>query len=498
MKLLTMIENLGINPINQTKQSLDTVVTGLALDSRMVEKGFLFAALEGDKLDGRDYIPAALNAGATSILLQTDSNIDDTVLSQAIVLEHGNPRKALAEMAARLYAPQPKYCVAITGTNGKTSVANFVKQIWSGLDINAASIGTLGVVSDKVNKSGGLTTPDTVAFHSTLQELGNVGVSHVVFEASSHGLNQHRMDGVEVAVAGFTNLSHEHLDYHGTMESYFEAKSRLFVELLVQNGVAVINTDNEWGNKLAHLCEANRKKIITIGDDEDNTIRLDECLEQPQGYKCCVTYEGQEYAFDLNLLGRFQVDNALMAAGMVLAEGLDAKKVFSALEHLNGVDGRMELAGLSPTGARVLIDYAHTPDGLENALASLQSHRVDGKLLIVFGCGGNRDQDKRPIMGKIAEQFADVVFVTDDNPRDEDPAQIRAEVLQGTPSASEFDDRAKAINHAISQLEKDDVLLITGKGHEQGQIVGDKVLPFSDLSTVRAAIESLVKVGVKS
>lgn len=469
----------------------DVVVTGLALDSRLVEVGNLFAALSGEISDGRDYIPDALKAGANSILLPVGSNIDEAMFAEAVVLSHDNPRLALAQMAGRFYSPQPKYLAAITGTNGKTSVASFVKQLWLSLGYEPASMGTMGVESSKINKAGGLTTPDTISFHRNLQELAKAGVDHVVFEASSHGLSQYRLDGVEISVAGFTNLSREHLDYHGDMERYFAAKSRLFVELLAKNGVAVINVDCKWGRKLALLCEANNKRLISIGAGQEANVSLLKCDEQGDGYACQVSYLNKTYDFKLPLIGRFQLDNALMAAGMVLASGADATIVFATIEKLTGVDGRMELAGVSLNGARVLVDYAHTPDGLDRALTSLQSYRDNGRLFVVFGCGGNRDKGKRLIMGKIAGRLADEVFVTDDNPRNEDPKEIRAEILSGVPTAHEFADRAKAIEAAVAQLEGGDILLVTGKGHEQGQIIGDKVLPFSDLKTVKAAVANL-------
>lgn len=497
MKLSKLTENLGFNSL-ATEPNNDVVIAGLSLDSRQEMAGNLFAALKGEVHDGREFIASAIENGARAILLETGSEIDAKLKDKALFLEHDNPRLALAKMAGRFYSPHPSHCVAVTGTNGKTSVASFVRQIWKMLGHSAASMGTMGIESDKVKKSGGLTTPDTIAFHKNMSELAKAGVDHVVFEASSHGLCQHRMDGVEVKVAAFTNLSHEHLDYHGTIENYFAAKCKLFTDILSTDGIAVINIDGRWGLSLAELCRANNIETITIGKSESAVICLANCQASGNGYVGEVKYQGKAHGFTLPLMGQFQVENALLALGIVLAGGANISKAIKALAKLEGVAGRMELAGVSPTGGRVFIDYAHTPDGLENALASLQDIRTRGRLMVVFGCGGNRDKAKRPIMGAIANKLADKVFITDDNPRNENPATIRAEVLSGAEGAFEFDDRGVAIKTAVGELQADDVLLVTGKGHERGQIVAAEVLPFSDLEVVQEAILKCDNEGVKS
>jgi UDP-N-acetylmuramoyl-L-alanyl-D-glutamate--2,6-diaminopimelate ligase len=466
-------------------------IKGLAFDSRAVEPGYLFAAFPGDKADGRDFIPQALERGAVVVLsgpVRGDGGAVDT--GNAVHLVDDNPRRCFAKIAARYYGRQPATIAAVTGTNGKSSVVSFVRQLWQALGIKAASIGTLGIEGDGASAEGGLTTPDPLTLHAALGELASTGVEHVAFEASSHGLAQFRLDGVQVRIAAFTNLTRDHLDYHQTLEGYLYAKARLFGELLPPDGAAIINLDSEFGPEIENLCWARGHQITTVGRGVEADIHLKGAQPQDAGQLLQISHDGQEYAVALPLLGAFQAENALMAAAIVIASGAAPGKVFAALAGLKGVPGRFEHMGRTPAGGLVIIDYAHTPDGLKNILHAARA-AASGQLHLVFGCGGDRDKGKRPEMGAIAAELADAVYVTDDNPRSEDAATIRREILAAAPEASEFDDRAQAIASAAAALGQGDLLVVTGKGHETGQIVGNQVLPFDDAEVVRVAIKSL-------
>ena len=461
-------------------------IRGLALDSREVAPGFLFAALPGAKLDGRDFVPDALAQGAVAILTGPEK-IQDS--GDAVQIIDPDPQHRLAKVAARFFGQQPQCIAAVTGTNGKTSVANFVYQIWTRLGRSAACIGTLGVVSSSMTAERGLTTPDCITLQRTLSALAASGSTHVVLEASSHGIAQSRLDGVAITIAAFTNLSREHLDYHQSIEDYFAAKARLFEELLPPNGTAVVNFDGQHGAEIGKITRARGRNVMGVGSD-GGELRVSRLELFGDGSRLSILFGGDSYDVLLPLAGEFQAANAVLAAGIAIASGEEPSTVLLALEHLKGVPGRLELAGAKPSGGRVFVDYAHTPDGLENILRTGRS-LTSGSLAVVFGCGGDRDRGKRGEMGDIACRLADRVYVTDDNPRTEDPAAIRSEILAMAPGASEFDNRAEAIGTAINDLGPEDTLLVTGKGHEVGQIVGEKVLPFNDFEVVRTLLANL-------
>jgi UDP-N-acetylmuramoyl-L-alanyl-D-glutamate--2,6-diaminopimelate ligase len=400
-----------------------------------------------------------------------------------------NARRALAMAAARFFPRQPKVIAAVTGTSGKTSVAAFTRQIWAELGEQAASIGTIGVVTPKREVYGSLTTPDPIGLHRTLDELAREGVTHLAMEASSHGLDQHRLDGVRVAAAGFTNLSRDHMDYHPTIEAYLAAKLRLFEALVVDGGTAVIDVDHAYADAVVATARMRGLKIMSVGRKGDG-IRLISTAIDGFAQKLKVAHGGKEYSLALPLVGGFQVENALIAAGLAMATGSAPALVFAALEHLKGAKGRLDLAG-EKNGAPIFVDYAHKPDALEKALSALRPY-VKSRLIVVFGAGGDRDQGKRPLMGEIAVKNADRVIVTDDNPRSENPSAIRAAILKAAPGAVEIGDRHEAIRSAVNGLRPGDVLLIAGKGHETGQIIGDRTLPFSDHEAVAAALKEKV------
>lgn len=465
-------------------------VSGIALDSRKVRQGYVFAAVPGVKMDGRTFIGEAVKRGAVAVL--TSTLPDDMPKPSVPVLSSANMRCSLALMAARFHAPQPEWVVAVTGTDGKTSTAHFYQQMWRLMGEKAASIGTLGVIAPAglpdypvVN-----TTPDPVLLHSTLADLARNGVQHVAMEASSHGLDQHRLDGVEVKAAGFTNLSRDHLDYHGTEENYFRAKLRLFTEVMQVGGVAVLNADERHYNDLAQLSAAQGHKVMGYGRAGD-ALRLHSLEPHSMGQYAKVEIAGHKADINIPLIGGFQVMNILCAAGLALASGAQPEALLGVIGKLKGVPGRMEQVAVHDSGAPVFIDYAHTTGGLESVLTHIRPH-VPGRLVLVFGCGGDRDAGKRPEMGKIAAQLADLVFVTDDNPRTEKPDAIRAQIMAACPGATEVAGRREAILTATRQLQRGDVLLITGKGHEQGQIIGDVTHPFDDAEVAREAV-SLVK-----
>ena len=467
----------------------DPEITGLTLDSRRVEPGFLFAAVPGSRADGRRYIDDAVARGAV-VVLTDDPRSYEALTRRAppvTLIGDENPRRRIARIAARFYRPQPDTIVAVTGTNGKTSVTVFTRQLWRALGARAASLGTIGIVAPGFTRPGSLTTPDPVTLHSELNALAQVGVDHVAIEASSHGLDQYRLDGIRPKAAAFTNLTRDHLDYHADMAAYRAAKERLFTEILPRDGAAVVNLDDATGAAIAQACAARGQRVIGYGRDTSADLRLIAARPTASGQELRLKIFGAAMKLTLPLLGEFQAMNALAALGLAIATGAEAKRVVPLLGRLEGAPGRMEQVGRHASGAPVLVDYAHTPDALRQALEALRPHS-EGRLVLVFGCGGDRDPGKRPEMGAIAARLADIVLVTDDNPRGEDPALIRRAVLAAAPGATEIGDRGTAIRHALGLLRTGDAMLIAGKGHESGQIVGSAILPFSDAAAARDAL----------
>jgi UDP-N-acetylmuramoyl-L-alanyl-D-glutamate--2,6-diaminopimelate ligase len=456
----------------------DVPVTGFAIDHRKVAPGTVFGAFQGVTVNGEDFIPAAVAAGAIAVVARPGVMVEG-----ATHIAAETPRACFAEMAARFFAPFPETAIAVTGTNGKTSTVEMTRQLWRMAGHHAASIGTLGVTTADDRVTTGLTTPDVVTFLSNVAGLAREGVTHVAFEASSHGLSQYRTEGLPVAAAAFTNLSRDHLDYHGDMASYFTAKLRLFSEVLGDHGTAVVWVDDPHSERVIDLARARRQRMITVGEHGD-TLRLTSRAPTLLGQGLVIEADGGQYKVTLPLIGAYQAANALVAAGLVIATGGDVARTIADLARLQPVRGRLERAAITKAGAPVYVDYAHTPDALEAAIAALRPH-VAGRLILVFGAGGDRDRGKREPMGKVAARDADVVIVTDDNPRGEDAGQIRREVLAGVPEAAEIGDRRAAIAAAVEMAGAEDIVLIAGKGHEQGQIVGDLVLPFDDVTVAR-------------
>ena len=467
-----------------TPLAQDAEIAGLTADSRAVRPGFLFAALPGSKADGRDFVPAALAAGAVAILAPEGSHLH---LPPGVVLvSDANARRRFARLAAAFHGAQPETMVAVTGTNGKTSTAIFYRQILARLGMRAAAIGTLGIIADGWDNQGGLTTPDPAALHDSLARLAALGITHACMEASSHGLDQYRLDGVKLKAAAFTNLTRDHLDYHHDMERYGEAKLRLFAELLDSDGTAVINADSGLAGALAETCAKRGIEVIGYGRKATD-IHLIESHPAPYGQELILELFGRPAKIRLPLAGQFQAYNALAALGLALANGFEQNRALATLEHLDGVPGRLQKVAKRTNGATVFVDYAHTPDALETVLKALKPH-AGRRLVVVFGCGGDRDPGKRPQMGAIACRLADAMVVTDDNPRSEDPARIRAAIMGACCGAIEIGDRRDAIRTAATGLQKGDILLIAGKGHETGQIVGTTVLPFDDAEEARIAV----------
>ncbi len=463
-------------------------IHGLSADSRKVENGFLFAALPGSRLDGRDFIDQAVGQGAVAVLAPPGTALKAYDRPIALITDR-NPRRRLSLMAARFHRRQPKTVVAITGTNGKTSVAEFTRQIWQQLGHRAASLGTLGLIPAAIEPPSSLTTPDPVELHRCLADLSGAGTDHLALEASSHGLEQYRLDGVTIRAAAFTNLSHDHLDYHGDMESYLNAKLRLFAELLPADGTAVLNADVPEFETLRAIVARRGLTLLTYGE-AGSDLRL--VARQPTAAGQALETEilGKTHSVTLPLAGGFQATNALAALGLAVAAGAAPEAALAALPRLEGVRGRMELVAETPSGGSVYVDYAHTPDALETVLSALRPHTAN-ELHVVFGCGGDRDRGKRPVMGEIAARLADHVIVTDDNPRSEDPAQIRREILAAVPDARDIGDRKLAIDEAVAALGPGDILVVAGKGHEPGQTIGGTVLPFDDREVARAAVSEL-------
>ncbi len=467
------------------KHQADLQIESLTCDSRQAKPGSLFAALPGSQADGRDFIPDALAKGAVAVLAAKGSVLPAN--GKAALIACDNPRRWLALLASTFHAPQPRLIACVTGTSGKTSVAHFTRSLWQALGHNAASLGTLGVVPSAVPAPPALTTPDPVALHRCLQELQLAGFEHAVLEASSHGLDQFRLDGLEVAAAAFTNLSHEHLDYHPNMQAYFAAKARLFEALLRPDGVAVLNADTPYYEALTGIARGRGQRILSYGVSGAANLRIMEQKPSAEGQALTLAVDGKEQRVALPLLGDFQACNAVAALGLVIGSGSDPTAAVAALEQLKPVPGRLEAVGQTASGGKVFVDYAHKPAALEAVLTTLRPY-VRGKLWVVVGCGGDRDREKRPIMGRMAAELADHGIITDDNPRGEDPAAIRAAMLAGHPDLAEIGDRRQAIETAVHALEKGDILVVAGKGHESGQTVGDKVLPFDDREVSREAI----------
>jgi len=461
-------------------------IAGLTSDSRDVRNGYLFAALKGVHHDGHDFIDIAIENGATYILV--DEGHNRTYPSYIIVIKSSNPRRDFAQYCAEFYNTQPDNIVAVTGTNGKTSVADFMRQLFDLCGEKGASLGTLGLVSNYYSADNVMTTPDPVLLHKVLKGLHDVDVNYMAMEASSHGLDQHRLDGVKPKVAAFTNLTQDHLDYHGDMDTYFHAKKRLFTTIL--QGHAIVNIDDEYGVQLAKELDL----VMTYGVSDDADFSIQNHMPHAVGQSFSVQYNGELHAVDLSLIGAFQSHNVVCALACCVALGFDLQKLLSLLPELKGVRGRMECAhNVRDKNIAAYIDYAHTPDALEKALQSLRPH-VKGRLICAFGAGGDRDNSKRPLMGYAATQYADHVIVTDDNPRNENAKNIRDEVIKECLNADNIGDRGAAIQHGVDMLQDGDVLLVAGKGHEQGQVVGDKTLPFDDLSVTKAIMKKRFKI----
>jgi UDP-N-acetylmuramoyl-L-alanyl-D-glutamate--2,6-diaminopimelate ligase len=461
----------------------DPAITGVTADSRQVRPGFLFAALPGSAVDGRAFIPAALAAGAAAVL--TADSLETPV--DAPVVQVADVRRAYALAAAAFWGAQPAVCVAVTGTNGKTSVAAFCRQIFTSLGHKAASMGTLGVrAGDEQITPPGLTTPDAADVARLLADLAGRGVTHLALEASSHGVHQRRLDGVRLTAAGFLNLTQDHLDYHGTMGAYRAAKLRLFEDLLPRGGTAVLNADSDAFGVFAASAAVSGHTVLSVGE-HGQSLRLTSRIPTASGQRLSIEHNGQAFDVKLPLAGAFQAGNALIAAGLCIAAGEDVGAVLAALEHIEGAPGRLQRVGRAASGGEAYVDYAHTPDGLETVLTALRPH-VKGRLVVVFGAGGDRDRGKRPLMGAIAARLADVAIVTDDNPRSETPAAIRAEIMAGAGGLREIGDRRAAIREAASALRDGDVLVVAGKGHEQGQTIAGVVHPFDDVTETAAAL----------
>nr|WP_315458105.1 UDP-N-acetylmuramoyl-L-alanyl-D-glutamate--2,6-diaminopimelate ligase [uncultured Sphingorhabdus sp.] len=456
----------------------DRTVTGFAIDHRKIAPGTVFGAFEGAAFNGEDFIEAAVAAGAIAIVARPDAKVEG-----ALHIAHDVPRRAFAQLATKFFRPFPEQIAAVTGTNGKTSTAELTRQLWRMSGHHAASIGTLGITTASDQAATGLTTPDIVTFLANMSGLAREGVTHAIFEASSHGLSQYRSEGVKVSVGAFTNLSRDHLDYHGTMEAYFEAKMRLFDEVVDADGSVVIWADDAWSDQAIARAKKRELRLITVGE-KGKGIQLVSREPTQLGQTLELRIQGDVYKVKLPLIGAYQAANALVAAGIVMASGGDVESLLSHLARLQPVRGRLERAVITRSGAPVYVDYAHTPDGLRAAIAALRPH-TKGKLITVFGAGGDRDTGKRPEMGAVAVADSDIVIVTDDNPRSEDPALIRADVMAGAPGAHEIGDRRYAIAFAIEHAEPDDIVLIAGKGHEQGQIIMGRVLPFDDVEVAR-------------
>lgn len=472
---------------------LDPVLAGITVDSRAVKPGFLFAALPGARVHGAAFIEVAVKAGAVAVLTDgTGAQLAGDVLagSGVALVVAEDARAALSGAAALWFGAQPGVMVAVTGTNGKTSVATFTRQIWAALGHEAINIGTTGI-EGAWSAPSSHTTPDAITLHAMLAQAAAAGVTHAAMEASSHGLDQRRMDGVRLVAAGFTNFTQDHLDYHGTMEAYFAAKAELFGRVLPDDAVAVVNMNDPHGARMAEVAAARGQRVLTVGHGEGCDLRITGQRAEALGQEVRFVWQGvQAHQVRLSLIGGFQAENVALAAGLAIAAGEAPAEVFAVLAKLTGVRGRMQLAATRANGAAVFVDYAHTPDAIATALRALRPH-VMGRIVIVFGAGGDRDRGKRPLMGAAAREFADVLYVTDDNPRSEEPAAIRAEIMAACPEANEVGDRAEAILRGVDALGPGDALLIAGKGHETGQIIKGDVYPFDDVEQASIAVAAL-------
>ncbi|OJY71754.1 MAG: UDP-N-acetylmuramoyl-L-alanyl-D-glutamate--2,6-diaminopimelate ligase [Sphingobium sp. 66-54] len=456
----------------------DPLVSGFAIDHRKIAPGTVFGAFQGLRVNGEDFIPAAIAAGAVAVVARPEARVEG-----AVHIASKEPRRAFAELAARYFAPFPEAVVAVTGTNGKTSTVELTRQLWRMMGEKSASIGTLGVTTSVDQVSTGLTTPDIVTFLSNMAGLAKEGVTHVAYEASSHGLAQYRSEGPRVLAGAFTNLSRDHLDYHGTMDHYFAAKMRLFSEVVASDGAAVVWADDPRSGEVIERALLRGLKVMSVGE-QGETLRLIGRVPTQLGQTLTIEAEGKVHTVTLPLIGAYQAANALTAAALVLATGGALERILGLLARVQPVRGRLERAVITRAGAPVYVDYAHTPDGLRAAIEALRPH-TRGRLITVFGAGGDRDAGKRPLMGEVASDLSDVVIVTDDNPRGEDPASIRAAIMAGAPGAREIGGRRDAIAAAIAEAGADDIVLLAGKGHEQGQIIGERVLPFDDVTVAR-------------
>ncbi|MBL9064466.1 UDP-N-acetylmuramoyl-L-alanyl-D-glutamate--2,6-diaminopimelate ligase [Tabrizicola sp.] len=484
----TRLSDLGLT----ARAGRDPALSGVTADSRAVRAGMLFAALPGTAVHGATFIGAALEQGAAAVLTDaTGARLAAEALAEtdvALVVAE-DPRAALACAAALWFGAQPEVMVAVTGTNGKTSVATFTRQIWAALGHEAINIGTTGIEGAWTAPSGH-TTPDPVTLQKLLAAAAQGGVTHAAMEASSHGIDQRRLDGVRLKAAGFTNLTQDHLDYHKTMEAYFEAKAQLFTRLLPDDGVAVVNLDGAKGSEMAELALSRGLRVLTVGKGQGADLQIAATRPDATGQEVRYLWQGRAFQTRLGLIGAFQAENVAVAAGLAIAAGDAPEAVLGVLPRLTGVRGRMQLAATRRNGAAVYVDYAHTPDALETALTALRPH-VMGRIVVVFGAGGDRDRTKRPLMGAAAKAHADVLYVTDDNPRTEEPASIRRAILAACPEAHEVGDRAEAILRAVDALLPGDALLIAGKGHESGQVIGTDVYPFDDVEQASVAVAAL-------
>lgn len=476
MRLGSLIE--GVDADVGGSAGLDASVTGFAIDNRKVAPGTVFGAFQGLRDNGEAYIAAAVKAGAVAVVARPQAQVEG-----AVHIAHANPRRLFALMAARYFAPFPDVTVAVTGTNGKTSTVELARQLWRMLGHKSASIGTLGVTTSVDQVSTGLTTPDIVTFLANMSGLRREGITHAAFEASSHGLDQYRTEGLPVLAGAFTNLSRDHLDYHGDMDRYFDAKMRLFDAVVVPDGAAVVWADDAWSDKVVARAVKRGLRVLSVGE-QGQALRLVARTPTQLGQTLEIDADGKRYRVDLPLIGAYQAANALTAAGLLIATGSDTARVMETLGRVQPVRGRLERAVISKAGAPVYVDYAHTPDGLRAAIEALRPH-TRGRLITLFGAGGDRDPGKRPQMGKVAAEMSDHVIVTDDNPRSEEPSAIRAAVMAGAQGAEEIGGRRAAIAAAIARAGADDIVLLAGKGHEQGQIIGDRVLPFDDVAVAR-------------
>jgi len=479
---------LEMGNVGQYRMDAPAEFAGLASDSRDVKPGYLFAALPGTRADGSAFLADAVARGAVAVLGCPELAGRARDLGVGFLADE-NPRLRLAHLAASFYREQPSVIAAVTGTNGKTSVAVFVRQIWASEGVRAASLGTVGLVTPEGERTLAHTTPDPIALHRLLAELRRDRIDHLAVEASSHGLDQHRLDGVRISAAGFTNITRDHLDYHQTFAAYLHAKLRLFSELVRDGGIAVVNADAAHSEEFATAANARKLALLTVGFRGEG-LNLISREPRADGQDLRVLYRGMAWDIALPLAGEFQAANVLVAAGLALGLGEPEEKVFAALAALRGAPGRLEKVAYAPTGAPIYVDYAHTPDALETVLTALRPH-VKGKLHVIFGCGGDRDKGKRPLMGAAAARYADAVVVTDDNPRGEDASAIRREAVAGCPDAREIGDRAEAIRAGVASLASDDVLVIAGKGHESGQIVASETRPFSDRDEAIEAARAL-------